>query len=433
MVRNGQNLEQNYDLIGWKAAYNKDPNSKISPTTISPYKITQLIGLNKFPSGSFDQNINNLYWYSTINDGYGVLDYGTLDGGSLKIIANSSAASNNTIMVNLKVGRIEANKKYVISFSLKGSENEKSLKTYLRKTGWPYNYISDQKNIKISTTRTENELVFSSTIADDDASIIFELSQASGAVYLDNVKLTEAIIETTNIDEQILFDYNTNSFAKTVWLTKPYVDVYNNYYSDKINIAPYSSVVLMAANPQIIKVPQTIIFASLTDKTINNQPINLVPVASSGLPVELEVVSGPAILVGNTLKFKDYGTVVVKGKQAGNEKYEAAVIETQVLNLADKNAILEAETLVADLKVYPNPFTSKITVEYILPSSANGTIALYNLQGQMIKELYSGNIKAKERNIIEVNTADLNLIKGVYILRLVTEKDALFQKIISIN
>ena len=433
LVRNGQNLEQNYDLTGWKTAYGKDPSSKISPTNISPYKISQLIGLNKFPTGNFDQDINNLYWYSTINDGYGVLDYGTLDGGSLKIIANSSAAANNTIMINLKVGRIEANKKYVMSFSLKGSENEKSLKAYLRKTGWPYNYVSDQKNIKISTTRTENEFIFSSIIADDDASIIFELSQASGAVYFDNVKLTEAIVETTNIDEQILFDYNTNSFAKTVWLTKPYVDVYNNFYTDKITIAPYSSVVLMAANPPVAKVSQTIVFSSLTEKTINNQPINLLPVASSGLPVKLEVVSGPAFLIGNTLKFKDYGTVIIKGKQAGNEKFEAAVTETQILNIADKNSIVEVATLAAELKVYPNPFTSKITVEFTLPSSANGTVSLYNLQGLLIKEIYTGNIKEKEKNVLEVNTSELNLIKGVYLLRLVTENEVLFQKIISLN
>ena len=433
LVRNGQNIEQNYDLTGWKTAYGKDPNSKISPTTISPFKISQLIDINRFSTGSFDQNINNLYWYSTINDGYGILDYGVLDGGSLKIIANSSAAANNTIIVNLKVGRIEANKKYVINFSLKGSENEKSLKTYLRKTGWPYNFISDQKNIKISTSRTENELVFSSTITDDDASIIFEISQASGAVYFDNVKLTEAIVETTNIDEQLLFDYNTNNFAKTVWLNKPFVDVYNNYYSDKITIAPYSSIILMAANPQIAKIPQTIIFASLTEKTINNQPVNLSPIASSGLPVELEVVSGPAFIAGNTIKFKDYGTVVVKAKQAGDAKFEATFTETQVLNIADKNSIEEVAKVVAELKVYPNPFTSKITVEFILPSSANGTISLYNLQGQLIKDFYTGNIKGKEKNVLEVNTAELNLTKGIYLLRLVTEKETLFQKIISLN
>lgn len=433
LVRNGQYLDQKYDLPDWKKAYGKDANSKISPTTVSAYKITQVTGVNKFQNGTFDQNINNLYWYSTINDGYGMLDYGTLDAGNLKITTSSSESSNNTIMVNLKVGKIEANKKYVLNFSLIGSENGKILKAYLRKTGWPYNNVSNQKTIKIVTSRTENELILSSTVSDNDASIIFELSKASGAVYFDNVKLTEAIVEISNMDDQILFDYNTNSYSKTVWLNKPFVDVYNNYYADKITIAPFSSVVLMAAIPQINKTSQTIIFAGLIDKTLNNQSINVNPVASSGLPVELEVVSGPALFEGNTLKFKGYGTVVVKAKQAGDGKFQATSAETQILNLADKNSLLEIKTLAAELTVYPNPFTSKITVEFTLPKATNGTITLYNIQGQVIKELYSGNIKAKENNVIKINTSDLNLPKGVYLLRLVTDNETMFKKIISVN
>ncbi len=433
LVRNGQSLTQNYDLPSWKIAYGKDKDSKISPQNVSSYKISQLVGTNKFLGGNFDKDINNLYWYSTINDGYGSLNYGTLDDGNLKIIANSYATANNTIIVNLKVGKIEANKKYVLNFSLLGSENNKTLKTYLRKTGWPYNFISDQKDLKINTSRSENELIISSTVNDDDASIIFELNQASGAVYFDNVKLTEAIVEITDMDQQLLFDYNTNSYAKTVLLSKPFVDVYNNHYADKIIIAPFSSVVLMAANSENTKIPQTIIFANMTDKTVNNQPLDVVTVASSGLPVELEVLSGPALFDGNTLKFKDYGTVIVKAKQAGNSKFESASAETQIINSAFRSPILDVPTLSAELTVYPNPFTSKITVEFTLPTTTNGTITLYNLQSQIIKELYSGQIKATEKNLIEVNTSQLNLAKGVYLIRLVTEKEALFQKIISVN
>jgi hypothetical protein len=125
--------------------------------------------------------------------------------------------------------------------------------------------------------------------------------------------------------------------------------------------------------------------------------------------------------------------VVVKAKQAGNANFEPASAETQILNLVDKNSLLEVTALAAELKVYPNPFADKITIEFTLPTSTNGSITLYNLQGQIMKELFVGKIKGNEKNVFEVNTSALNLIKGVYLLRLVTEKETLFQKIISLN
>jgi len=48
------------------------------------------------------------------------------------------------------------------------------------------------------------------------------------------------------------------------------------------------------------------------------------PTATSGLPVTLSVVSGPATILGNTVTLTGVGTVVLAANQAGNGSYSAA-------------------------------------------------------------------------------------------------------------
>jgi MBG domain (YGX type)/Bacterial Ig-like domain (group 3)/Beta-propeller repeat len=69
--------------------------------------------------------------------------------------------------------------------------------------------------------------------------------------------------------------------------------------------------------------------------TIYTWPVkNLIPLkakATSGLPVTLRVVSGPAILVGDDLKIIGTGTVVVEAKQSGNSDYLASSTTLTIL------------------------------------------------------------------------------------------------------
>jgi parallel beta-helix repeat protein len=54
-------------------------------------------------------------------------------------------------------------------------------------------------------------------------------------------------------NNSVLFEYNASSTAKTIALSKPYTDVHNKVYHDKITISPYSSVLLVANVSKVIK------------------------------------------------------------------------------------------------------------------------------------------------------------------------------------
>lgn len=100
---------------------------------------------------------------------------------------------------------------------------------------------------------------------------------------------------------------------------------------------------------------QTIAFGDIPEKTYGDEPFDFVVSASSGLPVVMEVVSGPATLAEGVITINGAGTVTVRVSQAGNENYFPVV---------------------ADKTFFINKAPQSVTVEPIPPKSVNDAVAL---------------------------------------------------------
>jgi PKD repeat protein len=74
---------------------------------------------------------------------------------------------------------------------------------------------------------------------------------------------------------------------------------------------------------------QTIDFAPISGHGLSDSPFSVSPTASSGLPVVLVVVSGPATVSGTTVTLTGTGTVTLQASQAGNATYSGAAPVTQ--------------------------------------------------------------------------------------------------------
>jgi hypothetical protein len=83
---------------------------------------------------------------------------------------------------------------------------------------------------------------------------------------------------------------------------------------------------IAASPPSDLAVAQNIAFAPTT-RAAAGTALTLTATASSGLPVTLSLVSGPAKLTGEVLALLDVGTVVVRASQAGNAAYKAATLD----------------------------------------------------------------------------------------------------------
>jgi len=73
---------------------------------------------------------------------------------------------------------------------------------------------------------------------------------------------------------------------------------------------------------------QEIVFDELQARTVGDKPFVLIAHATSGLPVALEVVAGPAILEKRTVTLTgDTGIVIIRASQEGNEEFRPSVAE----------------------------------------------------------------------------------------------------------
>jgi sugar lactone lactonase YvrE len=117
------------------------------------------------------------------------------------------------------------------------------------------------------------------------------------------------------------------------------------------------------------KIDQFISFAPLPNKSANDTPFSISATASSGLPVYLNVLSGPGILdTNNMLTLLGGGTVNVIAWQPGNSNYNAAVPVLQSFNVSQIPQTITFGAL-SQQKVGDAPFSLSATSDSGLPVS----------------------------------------------------------------
>ncbi|GAB3527954.1 hypothetical protein GCM10027443_05090 [Pontibacter brevis] len=82
----------------------------------------------------------------------------------------------------------------------------------------------------------------------------------------------------------------------------------------------------------------------------------------------------------------------------------------------------------AELKAYPNPFTTDATVQFTLTDAGEVSLELYDVQGRRVRSLYKGAAEANATRSFELSAEGLT--RGVYIIRLVTGAKVITQKIV---
>jgi hypothetical protein len=82
----------------------------------------------------------------------------------------------------------------------------------------------------------------------------------------------------------------------------------------------------------------------------------------------------------------------------------------------------------AGLVSYPNPATDRATISFNLAETGNYRLDLFDIRGAKVKTIASGKGQSDEQLSVELNAADQ--AKGVYLLRLVTDKQVLSKRIV---
>ncbi|HUH32619.1 MAG TPA: T9SS type A sorting domain-containing protein, partial [Daejeonella sp.] len=199
--------------------------------------------------------------------------------------------------------------------------------------------------------------------ASSDAGVLVSFEVISGPVNLDNATLTITGAGTAVI--------------------KANADGNENYHAAS---AEQSFVIHRAA--------QTISFGSIppTEKTSS---VLLDASASSGLPVNYQVISGNGVILGSSLSFTGEGQVIVEASQPGNDNYLPAIAVNQTV-------LVFGEDVKKDdirIKVYPNPTKGQLKVKLENKKDVEYTFTIYNGEGLIVRSA----VISKSHKMFEVD------------------------------
>jgi parallel beta-helix repeat protein len=362
-----------FDIAGWRSVYNKDISSKSSAKKIAPYTLDSLTSLNKISTGAFSSSndVSNVWSnYCTLSWG----NSGVLDGGYLKSVPTAKRSS-----VVLRVGALSSQKKYILRYSLIGTA-PMSISAYLRSSD--NNSISAITYRPVSTTRRENEMLFTPSLNQTNGSLVFNVD-AQSTYYLDNIQLYEADASVTNPDDSIRFVYNANRVSKTVSLNGDYVDVKNNKFSNAITLQPYKSAVLIS-NRRVQNTPPTVKITSPATA------------ATFAAPASVTITAAAADTDGTVSKVEFYNGTTLLGTDAESPYTftwnNVAAGNYTVTAKATDNGSLETTSAPVTFSVYnPNvpPTVSLTTPEdnssYTAPATINMLATATDVDGTISK------------------------------------------------
>ena len=81
-----------------------------------------------------------------------------------------------------------------------------------------------------------------------------------------------------------------------------------------------------------------------------------------------------------------------------------------------------------ELTAFPNPFTNESQVQFKVADSGQATLAVYDLQGRLIRKLFAGAMQAQQPRTVTFPGAALPA--GLYTPRLTTDTQVVHQRVI---
>ena len=214
------------------------------------------------------------------------------------------------------------------------------------------------------------------------------VSKANGSVSFGKLNQTydgtakSVSVTTTPTNLTVGLTYNGTSLAPTNAGSYAVVGSITN-----ANYSGYGSNTLIIAKASNVITP----FSAIGNQTYTTNPITInVPVASSGLPVVLSVLSGPATLIGsNAIILSGSGTVVLAADQSGNSNYQAASQVTTSFSVTAGSQSISFGSIPSH--TYGDaPFTLNGTASSGLPVSYNSTSGNISISSNSVTILGAG-------------------------------------------
>jgi hypothetical protein len=404
----GTRISGQNNLVQWQSIVNQDFNSRRTPF-INPSFFVSAIKKDKFSNEFFTENIQDVSVWSQAQNCVASRVSNKITSGTLQISFSQLINPKNTAYVMFNIGTVEAGKTYQVRFDVKNGVAGQNAKMFFRMRDSPYSTVSNIANITLPDTIASKQLVFTAQNSENNAYVILEVNEQAQPLWIDNFQVNEADVNAITPDKYVKFFYNPTSSKQTFLLDTMYSDMKGTWHNGKVDVEPFSSVVLMKPYGY-----QVLPFY-FTDVDLNNAKISWKVAFESG--IRTYEVQGSAD--GKT--FHTIGNVSPVGK-AFNEWYDfnvAGTIFTMFrIKAVDQNQNPRYSKIVkAPLKenisfLINNPVTRSLEVSFKRTGQEKMTVNIYSSSGNLIKT--SPLKSAETKAIVDVS----HLTPGTYVVSL---------------
>lgn len=97
--------------------------------------------------------------------------------------------------------------------------------------------------------------------------------------------------------------------------------------------------------------------------------------------------------------------------------------------ITENNAEIEGLINISDMNVYPNPYKDKVNIQFMVTEESNVNLAIYDISGRLVKQLYNGTKGAGEAKYT-FSAKENGFAAGTYIVRLMINDQVSTRKII---
>ncbi|WP_209329555.1 malectin domain-containing carbohydrate-binding protein [Lunatimonas salinarum] len=252
-------VNQLFNLNSWRNAYGKDRNSYLLTKKIDLVTTKSTIGQNKIANGSFNSNVTG-YLCSNCTASWD--NSGQLNGGSMRVDTR-----RNTMLSTIS-GPLTLGKTYRVKFTARGNTSH-HLSLYFRHSGSPWQPISATQSVEIVNERRDYEVFIQPIETVENSRLMMTSPDPSNFhFFIDNIEVHEVDVDKKKPSDYVLFEYNQTTGTSGIPLVGQFVDVRNTQYSGSVQLAPYSSVLLIKSDAGTIdKVEKPTVTLNLPQNT----------------------------------------------------------------------------------------------------------------------------------------------------------------------
>ena len=231
-----------YTLERWVAEKGEDAGSTRSALHLNVQEVSQVLGTNMIPNGTFDSNVSG--WSGWPSEGQITRDNTYLDNGALRVQFSSNSTYPDYYLRHDAMASVQSGQWYELRFSLRSTMHgimRLEFKTQSQLAG-PQSVF--EGSVPFSSERREVSFIFQSDLTEPGQNRFIN-NYTESTYWMDNVEFRRVQVAYADPAERHILIVNDQATAQEFPLTGCWSETNGATHSGSITLAAFSSIVMV--------------------------------------------------------------------------------------------------------------------------------------------------------------------------------------------